>query len=233
MQDAASILLGMKTIASPPPPEEVERQEVMIVSSQSEDSSVMSYPTRLALPEDNTKLNSMHCFLRSELLELFVLDNKKSPSKAAAKATKTTSSSTDDDEKTNQQATHVEDHDSVSSTRNLSCSERVGLRCVHCAQARKFASTESEAPMAVFYPKTTSELYRLVTSWQRVHLRKCRNLPPSVREKYQSIKETDKTRGKTQYWITSAEKLGLVDCTTKAGGIRFSSAALADNGTLG
>ena len=78
--------------------------------------------------------------------------------------------------------------------------------------------------MAVFYPKSISELYRLVTSWQRVHLRKCRNLPPSVRESYTALKENDKTRGKTQYWVTSAKALGLMDCVSKAGGIRFSQA---------
>ena len=75
--------------------------------------------------------------------------------------------------------------------------------------------------MAVFYPKSIAEIYRLVTSWQRCHLRKCRNLPPSVRATWMSLRESDKSRGKTHYWITSAKELGLIDCQSRAGGIRF------------
>jgi len=35
-------------------------------------------PLRLGVPADSDKLNSLHCFVRSELLELFVADNDKS-----------------------------------------------------------------------------------------------------------------------------------------------------------
>jgi hypothetical protein len=99
---------------------------------------------------------------------------------------------------------------------------RVGLRCMFCASARQSdPSGKNEAPMAVFYPRTVSEIYRLVTSWQRCHLRKCRNLPPSVRAEWNSVREAEKCRGKTSYWVDSAKQIGLVDCVSKAGGIRF------------
>jgi hypothetical protein len=98
---------------------------------------------------------------------------------------------------------------------------RVGLRCVHCAMARKVREDRDEAPMAVFYPKSIAEIYRLVTSWQRCHLRKCRSLPPSVRQQWQVLRESDKSRGKTHYWVTSAKQIGLVDCVSRAGGVRF------------
>lgn len=147
-----------------------------------------NFPTRLALPHDDAKLNSLHCFLRSELLEVFVV--RKSSHKSPT-------------------------HSPGSSV------GRVGLRCVHCAMVRKHQGTNDEAPMAVFYPKSIAEIYRLVTSWQRCHLRKCRNLPPAVRSKWQSLRETDKSRGKTHYWITSAREIGLQDCQSRAGGIRF------------
>jgi hypothetical protein len=147
-----------------------------------------NFPRRLALPYDDSKLNSLHCFLRSELLEIFVVEKsqRKSPT-----------------------------HSPGSSV------GRVGLRCVHCAMARKIREDRDEAPMAVFYPKSIAEIYRLVTSWQRCHLRKCRSLPPSVRSQWQALRESDKSRGKTHYWVTSAKQIGLVDCVSRAGGIRF------------
>lgn len=145
------------------------------------------YPTRLCLPYDGAKLNSLHCFLRSDLLEIFVV--QKSPYKSP---------------------THSP-HSSIG---------RVGLRCVHCALNHRNQDRD-EAPMAVFYPKSVAEIYRLVTSWQRCHLRKCRNLPPAVRTKWMELRETDKSRGKTHYWVTSAKEIGLRDCQSRAGGIRF------------
>jgi hypothetical protein len=192
--DAASILLGLRTTGSPSPSVEIEKRDDS--PKREVDIRPDFLPTRLALADDENKLNSMHCFLRSELLELFVVESK--PSK------------NDEQEK-------VKDY-----VVGSSCG-RVGLRCIHCSQARKLHGSDGEAPMAVFYPKSISELYRLVTSWQRVHLRKCRNLPPSVHETYSKLKNNDKSRGKTQYWVTSARELGLVDCNSKAGGIRFAS----------
>lgn len=192
--DAASILLGLRTTGSPSPSVEIEKRDDS--PKREVDMRPDVLPTRLALADDENKLNSMHCFLRSELLELFVVESK--PSKK------------DEQQK-------VKDY-----VVGSSCG-RVGLRCIHCSQARKLYGSDGEAPMAVFYPKSISELYRLVTSWQRVHLRKCRNLPPSVHETYSQLKNNDKSRGKTQYWVTSARELGLVDCSSKAGGIRFAS----------
>ena len=200
--DAAEILLGLRAIPSPPPPQD-EKIEARLETPTLESlpDEPFSLPSRLSVPEDESKLNSMHCFLRSELLELFVVETSKS---------------------------HKVNLDpSLSDSQGYkvgSASGRVGLRCVHCAQARlRNAGSEGEAPMAVFYPKSISELYRLVTSWQRVHLRKCRNLPPSVRERYEETRQ-DKSRGKTQWWVTSAGQIGLVDCPSKAGGIRFAAA---------
>jgi len=147
------------------------------------------YPTRLALPYDNAKLNTLHCFLRSELLEIFVVSKsfKKSPC-----------------------------HSPSSSV------GRVGLRCVHCAMMRGSRRDDREdAPMAVFYPKSIAEIYRLVTSWQRCHLRKCKNVPPAARARWKTLRETDRSRGKTHYWVTSAKQIGLMDCQSRAGGIRF------------
>ena len=37
------------------------------------------------------------------------------------------------------------------------------------------------------------------------------------------LRENDKSRGKTHYWITSAKEIGLIDCNSRAGGIRFAT----------
>ena len=146
-----------------------------------------NYPTRLARRNDSIHLNSLHCFIRSELLELFVIEESKDSNKPNSMA------------------------------------GRIGLQCVHCAKNRpNDPKRRNEATMAVFYPKSVSEIYRLVTNWTRCHLRKCRNLPPDVRAHWETLRATDKTRGKTNYWTDSAYALGLVDCTkTRAGGVRF------------
>lgn len=171
-----------------------------------------SFPTRLALPEDGMKLNSLHCFLREELLEVFVVGSSASSSTSSIK--------------------NKHSHYPGSSV------GRVGLRCVFCARERTrkgkgkegAASSDKEnsyydndeAPMAVFYPKSIAEIYRLVTSWQRCHLRKCKYLPPDIRLKWKRLRENAKSRGKTNYWITSANRIGLVDDTqSRTGGMRF------------
>lgn len=193
--DVPALASSSSSLSAPPAKPMVQHHEVP-----------KNFPTRLALPNDEAKLNSLHCFLRSELLEIFVVERSanKSPT-----------------------------HSPGSSV------GRVGLRCVFCAMARKRHAMSAtpeldsanaqhqprpdEAPMAVFYPKSIAEIYRLVTSWQRCHLRKCRNLPPDIRSKWTLLRENDKSRGKTHYWITSAKEIGLVDCNSRAGGIRFAS----------
>jgi hypothetical protein len=159
-----------------------------------------NYPKRLALQDDENKLNTLHCFIRSELLEIFVVDQSicSSPTSASGSG---------------------------------SALGRVGLRCVHCAQQRKRlkVSERNEAPMAVFYPKCVSEIYRLITSWQRCHLRKCRNLPSSVRDQWDELRLEDRSRGKTAYWVTSAKQLGLVDCQSKGRGVRFSAELMTEH----
>jgi hypothetical protein len=151
-----------------------------------------NYPTRLAMDNDHIKLNSLHCFLREKLLELFVV----APSKSKVKFQHAPSSSVG----------------------------RVGLRCIFCQEHRQHHPDKDDtddAPMAVFYPKNVNEIYRLVTSWQRCHVRKCKNLPPSLRSEWNKLRATDRSRGKTVYWTESALNLGLTDAPCRMGGIYF------------
>lgn len=155
------------------------------------------YPQRLAQPEDKERLNQLHCYIRSELLELVVI----------------------------QPADGTQDRDSFGKIQTSTDPQqigRVGLRCVHCSMSADGGRTGPS--MAIFYPKSTGEIYRLVTSWKRCHLRKCKNIPKSVRDELNRLGEV-KARGKTSYWSDSAAELGLINMPTKIGGICFSPTA--------
>jgi hypothetical protein len=134
---------------------------------------------RMALPEDPQELNSLHCFVRSDLLELFEKDSKK--------------------------AVGV---------------RRIGLRCVYCSHLPR--RERAGVTMSSFYPKNLDDIYRSVCTWQRIHFRHCRHIGPDARQTYWKLKEADKTRGKTRYWVSSALKMGIVDIPVEKGGICFS-----------
>ena len=238
-----------------------------------------SLPNRLALPNDPLEVNSLHCYVRSELLELFVVpDVSKQESSSMSFSRSTTcnsrtssmkhhglgkykkhdSSSDDcdnvdlDDEEyvpssgsrtrtCNNNRRSSRDHQSKSvctsadssttttiittSTFRRNIPGRVGLRCLFCKpheEDRKkhkkqscttttSSSSSSVATKADFYPKSIQMLYREVCTWQRVHFQHCQHVPQECREKYRYLKESDKSRGKTKYWETSAREMGLVD----------------------
>jgi hypothetical protein len=160
-----------------------------------------TYPRRLGLPNDSVKLNQLHCFVREQLLEIFVVEPRGSSSSSAAEGVTASGTSVG----------------------------RVGLRCFFCALNRRTDASyraETEAPMAVFYPKRVAEIYRLVTSWQRCHVRKCRSMPPAVRGRWEELRRSEKCRGKTAYWTDAAHEIGLIDCRHQTG-VRFQVAAAA------
>lgn len=213
-------------------------------------SSEHQHPTRLALPKDESELNSLHCFVRQELLEMFIIpedeDYKISlplclPVSASEKQVNTSPSVP-----ISPSSTGTAGESSVSASSKMPTKKssyfggRVGFRCVHCAHVQprpSFICTNgdkksrvldpeviiqnSNAPMATFYPKSLSDLYRLVCTWQRVHFHKCRHIPPSTRNLYHKLKHTDRTRGKTRYWVTSAKEIGLADDPKGGGCVRY------------
>jgi hypothetical protein len=74
--------------------------------------------------------------------------------------------------------------------------------------------------MGTFYPKNVSEIYNLVSRFQRIHFKECRYVPPTIRKQIDDIKKNDKSRGRKDYWAKSAKTIGLVD-DEKGRGIRF------------
>jgi hypothetical protein len=147
------------------------------------------FPLRLALPEDSTSLNTLHCYVRSHLLEIIISDTASSTGTGGGLA-------------------------------------RVGLRCVHCARIphKDRAHHQTRARMATFFPKCLEDLYRQVCRWQGLHFQTCPYIPVRVVDEYNQLKESDKTRGNTQYWVHSAERLGLVNMVDdRTMGIRFAT----------
>ncbi|CAB9512991.1 expressed unknown protein [Seminavis robusta] len=136
-------------------------------------------PNRLAMPEDPNELNSLHCFVRAHLLEVFSLPSQKDKP------------------------------------------GRVGLRCVFCAHLPR--KDRAGTTMCTFYPKSLQDLYRSVMTWQRLHFRVCKHVSNKLKDEYWKHKESDQTRGKTTYWVTSAMRLGLQDISHGRNGIYYSN----------
>ena len=130
------------------------------------------------MPEDPNELNSLHCFVRAKLLEVFYLPPQKGKPNG-----------------------------------------RAGLRCLFCAHLPR--KERAGTTMCSFYPKSLRDLYRSVMTWQRIHFRLCKHVPQVIKEEYWKHKESDQTRGKTEYWVTSATRLGFEDISDGRNGICF------------
>lgn len=170
---------------------------------QPKGSESPSYPTRLAIPGDELELNSLHCFIRKHLLEIFVVKDHEGSSIVP------TVSKDDDDNDNNEESCSVSKN---------TFGGRAGLRCAFCSGQ---VLRTSNASMRLFYPRKLPDLYKMISTWQRVHFAKCKYIPDHVRDTYQEFKTNDKTRGKKAYWITSARQIGLVDDDHYGGGLRF------------
>jgi hypothetical protein len=147
----------------------------------------------LALEDDYNKLNTLHCFIRSELLEIFVVDQSicSSPTSAAGSG-------------------------SALGRVGLRC-----VHCAQ-ERKRLKVSERDEAPMAVFYPsafpKFTVSL-RLGNAAICANAETCRLKSRAMGRATQggSFSRQDSLLG------TSATQLGLVDCQSKGRGVRFAA----------
>jgi hypothetical protein len=138
------------------------------------------HPRCLAISKDPDILNSLHCFVRESLLELFSHGDGSSS---------------------------LSEQESEGST----FSGRVGLRCAFCSHIPR----SSRSIMSSFTPKSIEDIYRQVCAWQRIHFGTCDHVPQEILEKYNRLKQSDKTRGKKPYWAWSAREIGLVNMDAK------------------
>lgn len=86
---------------------------------------------------------------------------------------------------------------------------QVGIRCVFC----QHLDPKERAERAVCYPSSVSRIYQTVADMQRFHFEACESIPTKMKLTYRALKTT-RPRGMgspQQYWIQSANDLGLVD----------------------
>lgn len=188
-------------------------------SSSSSRKKSRRNPTRLALSADRGNVNSLHAFVRSDLLEIFTV-----PSAGADADADEASSSHRSTTRSHGTNTTISSGNKNGCGKDISSSTRlfpgrVGLRCTFCSDVPQ----TDQHTMSSFHPKRLADLYRSVCTWQRVHFQECGFVSEKMRKTYRYLKESDKTRGKTAYWISSAKAIGLEDvkgCNGK-GGISF------------
>jgi hypothetical protein len=85
---------------------------------------------------------------------------------------------------------------------------QVGIRCVHCRED----PPSERGQQATSYPSLISGIYNSVQQMLRLHFDCCLAMPAEVRKKIEALKVSSSARGgRKQYWIDSANRLGLVD----------------------
>ena len=149
---------------------------------------------RLAHPDDAEHVNALHSFVRSKLLEVYVLKGETLTSK--------------------KDGMNNEESDEEPPA-NL-----VGIRCAFCGALPKNERGAGQT-MAVFFPKSVGEIYRGVCTWQRIHFPVCQHMPESYRREYKTRKEMDLTRGKKAFWVKAAYDLGLRNIDSMRSGLTY------------
>ena len=160
--------------------------------------AVPRHPDRLAIPEDAEEVNRLHQYVRSDLLEIFVVPQVEEDDSDDEYAPK----------ERYERVTRGSTYTGTMSVANRHYPGRVGFRCVHCANVRP---TSAHATKSAFYPLRVHNLYRETCAWQRIHFKNCPFVPREVKERYDWLKQSDTSRGKVRYWEVSAMKIGLVN----------------------
>lgn len=171
------------------------------------------HPDRLAMEDDVMEVNRLHQYVRSDLLEIFMVpqvddqgdDNSDDEDQNMAPGTET--ESYDRVTRNSHHRGNVPSHSATAAaTTTRHYPGRVGLRCIHCANVRP---SIHHASKSCFFPLRLHNIYREVCAWQRIHFKKCPFVPSGVRDRYDWLKNSDTSRGKVRYWEVSARKIGL------------------------
>ena len=167
---------------------------------------------RLAAPDDEQHLNSLHCFVRRELLEVFVLEgtegtNGTTKSNANTTTAATTTATTTTPKRGIGRPRKDEILDEQQQQQQHKQIQRVGIRCVHCGWKPKLE--RDGVTMSTFFPKSLEDIYRGVCTWQRIHFKACKHMPEDFKALYWHHKDSDRSRGKKPHWVKSAHEMGL------------------------
>lgn len=200
-------------------------------------SESFHHPNRLATIDDHEEVNKLHQYVRSDLLEIFVVpkvDSSNADSDSSEdedNGDNDSSDSSDDEEnvpiasltkkKSNANAAPTTTRRLVTRRRSISISSNSttsnsianrhypGRVGIRCVHCACIRNKSTSK--SAFFPLRLKNIYREVCAWQRIHFKKCTHVPRSVRERYDYCKRIDTSRGKVRYWESSAKKVGLVN----------------------
>jgi hypothetical protein len=86
---------------------------------------------------------------------------------------------------------------------------QVGIRCIHCALAKRGFGARGSA---VFFPFSMSGIYESVREFHRLHLDSCDNVPDDLKAKLSDLKgSTSLSSVLRKYYMLAAKALGLKD----------------------
>lgn len=153
-------------------------------SKQSDPNAADYFP--LCLPEDETWLTPLHCFVRKYCVEVFVA----TPEDVAAPCMG--------------KRNPVNAHQVGIRCPYCSPERLVGkINEIDIARARE---------NGVVFPSLISRIYNATINLLQRHLRTCAFVPPEILARYEELKQSSARSGASKkYWADSAAKLGLVD----------------------
>jgi hypothetical protein len=160
---------------------------------------------QLACPDDRKELNSLHCFVRSELLEVFAVEESKIMD--VADSSDETNEKTRSNGSSGQGAGRASRGNKNHREPPVHQIQRVGIRCIHCGHKPK--CERAGTSMSAFFPKSLQDIYRGVCTWQRIHFHACKHIPQDLKVLYKYLKDSDRSRGKKEYWVRSALDMGF------------------------
>lgn len=156
----------------------------------------------LALPEDETALSPLRCFLREQVCAFSATEND-----IAVRAPTTFSIAIGQGKIC-----------SICNAHHSHFFLIVGIGCIHCVKQ----TSKNRSNRAVCFPFSIGRIYQSVADIQRFHFGECKMMPQDVKDRFLSLQSASSKGSKglatRQYWVTSARKIGLVDT---AQGIRF------------
>ena len=181
-------------------------------------------PRPLGMASDSRYLTEFHCFLRSNLIEVFCATKEDMNGKILIVLRDRSLQifmssfliSTRRISLTEKQFSHLFFIHSLAPRRGRKkpvLLGQVGVRCMSCAvAARGSGATGKQNHGASYYPTTIGSIYNSVMLIQQRHFSECKSISTEARAEYSRLKQILGRSGAAKdYWEDSARKMGLID----------------------
>ena len=183
-------------------------------------------PRPLGMASDSRYLTEFHCFLRSNLIEVFcatkedmngkILIVLRDRSLQIFTSSYLISTVRRRISLTENQFSHLFFIHSLAPRRGRKkpvLLGQVGVRCMSCAvAARGSGTTGKQNHGASYYPTTIGSIYNSVMLIQQRHFSECKSISTEARAEYSRLKQILGRSGAAKdYWEDSARKMGLID----------------------